>query len=70
MPNEPVLLEILQILLAAEPAIVTAMHRLLTGIGTADDIAILKGDSLAWQALADRAQEELTKLNPPTATSA
>jgi hypothetical protein len=64
-----VLLKVIEMLLSAEPAIVQAIHNLLTGTGSADDIAVLKGDSIAWQALADRAQQEIAKL-PPSAASA
>jgi hypothetical protein len=68
-PQAPLIVEILDVILKAEPAIVTAVHNLLAGTGSADDIAVLKADSLSWQALADRAQQEIAKL-PPSAASA
>jgi hypothetical protein len=58
------ILKIIQIILTAEPAVVTAIHNLLTGTGTADDLTVLKADSLAWQAIADHAQAEIDKLKP------
>ena len=63
-----VLLKLIQVLLVAEPAIVQAVHNLLTGTGTADDLAILKGDVIGWQAIADKAQVEMDKVKglPPT----
>jgi hypothetical protein len=61
----PLILNILQILVAAEPAVITAVHNLLTGTGTADDLAILAADKIEWQAIADKAQAEIDKINPP-----
>jgi hypothetical protein len=58
----PVLVNVLQMLLVAEPAIVQAIHNLLTGTGTLDDLAVLKADALAWQAIADKAQGEIDKV--------
>jgi hypothetical protein len=63
----PLILNILQILLIAEPAVVSAVHNLLTGTGTADDLAILKADTIAWQAIADKAAAEIAKSKPPAA---
>lgn len=60
------ILAILQILLTAEPAVVTAIHNLLSGTGTADDLAVLKADVIAWQAIADKAKAEIAKATPPT----
>ena len=60
-------LNILEILLTAEPAIVQAIHNLLTGNATADDLATLKADALAWQAIADHAAAEIAKSKPPAA---
>jgi hypothetical protein len=57
----PLILQILQILSTAEPAIIQAIHNLLTGTGTADDLAILGADKIAWQAIADKAQAEIDK---------
>ncbi len=56
-------LQIISIILTAEPAIVTAIHNLLTGTGTAADLTVLKADGLAWQAIADHAAAEIAKLN-------
>ena len=64
----PLILQILQILSTAEPAIIQAIHNLLTGTGTADDLAVLGADKVAWQTIADKAQAELNKANPPAAT--
>ena len=66
-----ILLKLIQMLLVAEPAIVQAIHNLLTGTGTADDLAILKGDVIGWQAIADKAQAEMDKVKglPPTSPS-
>ena len=63
--SAPLILEILQILTTAEPAIITAVHNLLTGTGTADDLAVLAADKIEWQAIADKAQAEIDKINPP-----
>ena len=61
----PLILNILQILVAAEPAVINAVHNLLTGTGTADDLAILAADKIEWQAIADKAQAEINKVKPP-----
>ena len=58
-PN--IALTVIQMILLAEPAIVQAIHNLLSGSGTADDLAILKADSIAWQAIADKAAAEIAK---------
>jgi hypothetical protein len=63
----PLILTILKILLTAEPAVVSAIHNLLTGTGTADDLAVLKADTIAWQAIADKAAAEIAKSKPPAA---
>lgn len=47
--------------LAAEPAVVTAIHNLISGTGTADDLAVLKVDVEAWQGIADKAAAEIAK---------
>ena len=65
MATAPAILTILQILLAAEPAVVAAIKNLLSGTGTADDLAILGADKLAWQAIADKAANEIAKTKPP-----
>lgn len=57
----PLILQILQMLSTAEPAIITAIHNLLSGTGTADDLVVLKADALAWQAIADKAAAEIAK---------
>ena len=57
----PLILQILQMLSTAEPAIITAIHNLLSGTGTADDLAVLKADTIAWQAIADKAAAEIAK---------
>jgi len=62
---ELAILKIIQMLLVAEPAVVTAIHNLMTGTGTADDLAVLKADTIAWQAIADKAQDEIAKVRPP-----
>jgi hypothetical protein len=59
--NPLLIVQILQALLGAEPAIVQAIHNLLHGTGTADDLAILGADKLAWQAIADKAAAEIAK---------
>lgn len=67
-----VLLKLIQLLLVAEPAVVQAIHNLMTGTGTTDDLAILKSDAIGWQAIADKAQAEIDKIKalpvdpPPT----
>lgn len=61
-PN--IALTVIQMILLAEPAIVQAIHNLLSGSGTADDLAILKADSIAWQAIADKAAAEIAKAKP------
>ena len=66
----PLILQILQMLSTAEPAIIAAIHNLLSGTGTADDLAVLGADKLAWQAIADKAQAEIDKVQagkPPAA---
>ncbi len=60
----PLILQILTILSTAEPAIITAIHNLLTGTGTATDLAVLNADKLAWQAIADTAAAEIAKSKP------
>lgn len=56
-----VILTILQILSTAEPAIITAIHNLLTKTATTDDLVVLGVDKIAWQAIADKAQAEIDK---------
>lgn len=64
-PMNPLLIvQILQALLAAEPAVVSAIHSLLSGTGTADDLAVLGADKIAWQAIADKAASEIAKAKP------
>jgi hypothetical protein len=63
----PLILQILQMLSTAEPAIITAIHNLLSGTGTADDLTVLKADTIAWQAIADKAAAEIAKVKPPVA---
>lgn len=63
--NPLLIVQILQALLAAEPGVVSAIHNLLAGTGTADDLAVLGADKIAWQAIADKAQAEVAKI-PPT----
>jgi hypothetical protein len=62
----PLILNILQILVTAEPAIISAVHNLLTGTGTATDLAVLAADKIEWQAIADKAAAEIAKATPPT----
>jgi len=64
-PTAPLALTVIQMILAAEPAVVQAIHSLLTGTGTADDLAVLKADVIAWRAIADKAQVEIAKAAPP-----
>jgi hypothetical protein len=63
MPEQ--ILKILQILVLAEPAVVNAIHNLLTGTGTADDITILKADAIAWQAIVDHATAQIAAAKNP-----
>lgn len=64
-PLQPnIALTVIQMILLAEPAIVQAIHNLLSGNGTADDLAILKADNIAWQAIADKAAAEIAKAKP------
>jgi hypothetical protein len=63
----PLILQILQILSTAEPSIITAIHNLLTGTGTTDDLAVLAADKIAWQAVADKAAAEIAKATPAPA---
>jgi hypothetical protein len=65
--NPLLIVQILQALLAAEPTVVQAIHNLLSGTGTADDLAVLGADKIAWQAIADKAAAEVAKI-PPTTT--
>lgn len=65
MASAPLALSVIQMILAAEPAIVQAIHNLLSGIGTADDLMVLKGDIIAWQAIADKAAAEIAKTKKP-----
>jgi hypothetical protein len=67
--NPVLIAKILEMILTAEPAVVQAIHNLLSGTGTADDIAVLKGDAIAWQAIADKAAVEIAKGTPPTPPS-
>jgi hypothetical protein len=62
--NPLLIVQILQALLAAEPTVVQAIHNLLSGTGTADDLAVLGADKIAWQAVADKAAAEIAKLPP------
>jgi hypothetical protein len=66
MATAPLILTILQILSTAEPAVITAVHNLLTGTGTADDLAVLAKDKVEWQAIADKAAAEIAKASSPT----
>jgi hypothetical protein len=52
-------------LLSAEPAVVTAIHNLLHGTGTADDLTVLGADKIAWQSIADKAAAEIAKTPAP-----
>jgi len=66
MAAAPLILNVLQILLTAEPAVVQAVHNILTGNGSADDLATLQADSIAWQAIADKAAGEIAKVKGGT----
>ncbi len=59
-------LKLIQMILLAEPAVVTAIHNLMSGKGTVDDLAVLKVDVIAWQAIADKAQAEIDKVTKPS----
>jgi hypothetical protein len=61
MATPTLIVGILQALLSAEPSVVSAIHSLLAGTGTADDLAILGADKIAWQSIADKAQAEIAK---------
>jgi hypothetical protein len=63
MAAAPLALSIIQIIAAAEPAVVTAIHNLLTGTGTMNDLTVLKADSIAWQAIADHAAAQIASAN-------
>ncbi len=66
----PLALKVIQMIIAAEPAVVSAIHNLLMGTGTADDLAVLKADAVVWQSIADKAQAEVNKAkNPPAAVT-
>lgn len=65
MAAVPLALTVIEMILAAEPAVVQAIHNLLTGNGSADDLATLKADGIAWQAIADKAAAEVAKTKPP-----
>lgn len=54
-----VILQIIQILLAAEPGVVQAIHDLLTGNGGATDVQILAGDKIIWQDVQAQARTQL-----------
>jgi hypothetical protein len=56
------ILKVIQIILTAEPAVVQAIHNLLTGTGTASDLTVLKADALAWQAIANHAAAQIAQL--------
>ena len=62
---EPIALTVIRLVLAAEPAIVLAIHNLLSGTGTVDDLAVLKADTIEWQAIADKAAAEIAKTTTP-----
>ena len=59
--NPLIIVQILQMVMAAEPAVLQAIHSLLSGTGTTDDLAILGADKIAWQSIADKAQAEVNK---------
>jgi len=59
--NPALVVSILQMILAAEPAVITAIHNLLSGTGTADDLAVLGADKIAWQAIEAKADAEIAK---------
>lgn len=67
--NPAIVVQILQMLLVAEPAVIQAIHNLMSGTGTADDLAILGADKIAWQMMGDKAAAEIakTKALPPPA---
>ncbi len=52
-------LQIIQILLAAEPAVVNAIHDLLTGHSGETDAQVLAGDKVIWQDVQAKAREQL-----------
>ncbi len=61
MATAPLALTVIQMILAAEPAVVSAIHSILSGTATTDDLAVLQADALAWQAIADKAAAEIAK---------
>jgi len=65
MAAAPLALTVIQMIAVAEPAIVTAIHNLLTGTGSMNDLAVLKADTIAWQSIADRAAAEIAKVSQP-----
>jgi len=63
--NPAVILQILQILLVAEPTVVQAVHDLLTGHGGTNDVQILAGDKVVWENVQSAARKQLGLPDPP-----
>jgi hypothetical protein len=57
--NPALLIQILQILLVAEPEVVSAIHNLLTGASGKADVDILNQDVIDWQAVQTKAKAQL-----------
>lgn len=62
--NPQLIVNILSMILAAEPAVIQTIHDLLVGVGGQSDQAVLTSDLADWQAIIAKAQAQLT---PPAA---
>lgn len=63
--NAQTVVSILSMLLAAEPAVVAAVHDLLVGSGGQSDQAVLTADAVDWAAIVTKAKAALAPATPP-----
>jgi hypothetical protein len=64
--NPATVVAILQMILAAEPAVVQTIHDLLVGTGGQSDQAVLTSDLADWNAIIAKAKEQLAPPPPIT----
>lgn len=64
-----IILNILKMILLAEPAIVQVVHDFLVGTGGKSDQSVLTQDLADWQAIADKAKAQLPAASAPPAKS-
>lgn len=62
------ILNILTMLVAAEPVVAQTVHDLLVGTGGQSDQAVLTSDLADWQAIIDKAKAQITLPATPAAS--